>query len=58
VRAGMTEYIERLEARLRADPGQWAVIEAIWNDAEEVGGQELEIREEKAEVTAGESSDG
>jgi len=58
VRAGMTEYIERLEARLRADPGQWAVIEAIWNDAEEVGGRDAEIREEKAEVTAGESGDG
>ena len=58
VRAGMIEYIERLEARLRADPGQWAVIESIWDDAEEVGGPAAEIREEKSEVAAGELGDG
>jgi lauroyl/myristoyl acyltransferase len=58
VRAGMIEYIERLEARLRADPGQWAVIEAIWNDAEEVAGQDTQIREGKSEVAAGEPGDG
>ena len=58
VRAGMIEYIERLEARLRADPGQWAVIEGIWDDAEEVGSPEAESREDKSEVAARESVDG
>ena len=29
--AGTREYIERLERRLREDPGQWAVIERIWD---------------------------
>jgi lauroyl/myristoyl acyltransferase len=58
VRAGMLEYIERLERRLREDPGQWAVLEAIWE--EESGGrsQELGDREGEAEVTVGERGDG
>ena len=58
VRAGMLEYIERLERRLRADPGQWAVLEAIWDGEEEVGRQKSEVREEKSEVAAGERGDG
>jgi len=29
--AGTREYIERLERRLREEPGQWAVIERIWD---------------------------
>lgn len=33
VRTMMLEYIGRLEARLRAEPGQWAVLERIWDDA-------------------------
>ena len=31
VRMAMLEYIERLEARLRAHPGQWVVLEKIWD---------------------------
>jgi len=31
VLAGTREYIERVERRLREDPGQWAVIERIWD---------------------------
>jgi KDO2-lipid IV(A) lauroyltransferase len=58
VRAGMLEYIERLEARLRADPGQWAVIEAIWDGGEAVKGQDSEVREKRSEVAAEESGDG
>lgn len=33
VRTAMLEYISRLETRLRAEPGQWMVLERIW-DAE------------------------
>ena len=33
VRTAMLEYISRLEARLRAEPDQWMVLERIW-DAE------------------------
>ncbi len=29
--AAMLQYIERLEARLRAEPDQWAVLERIWD---------------------------
>jgi KDO2-lipid IV(A) lauroyltransferase len=65
VHAGMMEYIERLEARLRADPGQWAVIEAIWDGKTEaaegrkagVGSQKSKLMEEKS-VAAGERGDG
>lgn len=57
VRAGMIKYIERLERRLRADPGQWAVLERIWDGEEEVRGQKSEVREE-SEVAAGERGDG
>ena len=31
VRLGALAFLERLERRLRADPGQWAVLEAIWD---------------------------
>jgi KDO2-lipid IV(A) lauroyltransferase len=31
-RAAMLQYIERLEARLRAEPEQWAVLERLWDD--------------------------
>jgi lauroyl/myristoyl acyltransferase len=65
VRAGMLEYIERLERRLREDPGQWAVLEAIWDgesavrgQKSEVRGQKSEVRGQKSEVTAGERGDG
>jgi lauroyl/myristoyl acyltransferase len=33
-RAAMLQYIERLEARLRAEPEQWAVLERIWDEPE------------------------
>jgi lauroyl/myristoyl acyltransferase len=56
--AGTREYIERLERRLRAEPGQWAVIERIWDHAERVRSQNLEIGEEKIEVAARERSNG
>jgi lauroyl/myristoyl acyltransferase len=65
VYAGMMEYIERLEGRLRADPAQWAVIEAIWDGEAEVKGersevrsQRSEVREEQPEVVARERGDG
>ena len=58
VHAGMIQYIERLEARLRSDPAQWAVIERIWDEAPEVRGQKSEVRQEKSEVAAGERGDG
>ena len=56
--AGTREYIERLERRLRAEPGQWAVIERIWDEVKEVGSQRSEVREAKSEVAAGERGDG
>ncbi len=31
VRTGTLRFLERLESHLRADPGQWAVLEAIWD---------------------------
>lgn len=31
VESGTLRYLERFERRLRADPGQWAVLEAIWD---------------------------
>jgi KDO2-lipid IV(A) lauroyltransferase len=31
VRSGMIQYIARLEARLRDEPEQWAVLERIWD---------------------------
>ncbi|HEU4760425.1 MAG TPA: lysophospholipid acyltransferase family protein [Dehalococcoidia bacterium] len=31
VRNGTLRFLERLERHLRADPGQWAVLEAIWD---------------------------
>jgi KDO2-lipid IV(A) lauroyltransferase len=58
VYAGMMEYIERLEARLRADAGQWAVIEAIWDGEAEAGSQTSEVGREKSEAAAGERGDG
>lgn len=30
VRRGELEFLARFERRLRADPGQWAVLEAVW----------------------------
>lgn len=33
-RAAMLQYIERLEARLRAEPEQWAVLERLWDEPE------------------------
>jgi phosphatidylinositol dimannoside acyltransferase len=61
VHAGMMEYIARLEARLRADPGQWAVIEAIWDGEKVMGGegsdQKSHLRQESS-VGAGERADG
>jgi KDO2-lipid IV(A) lauroyltransferase len=31
VRAGTLEFLGRFEKRLRADPGQWAVLERVWD---------------------------
>ena len=46
VRRGALAFLERMERRLKADPGQWAVLESIWDTAHEmpavpapVGGQ-------------------
>ncbi len=35
VRAGTLRFMERLERWLRSDPGQWAVLEAIWDEPPE-----------------------
>ena len=48
VRSAMLQYIERLERRLREDPGQWAVLEKIWDGEER--GQKSEVRSQKSEV--------
>jgi KDO2-lipid IV(A) lauroyltransferase len=58
VRAAMSEYIERLEACLRANPGQWAVLERVWDGGLEVRGQKSEVGGQKSEVGAGERGDG
>ena len=34
VRVSMLRYLERYERRLRAEPEQWAVLEAIWDGAQ------------------------
>jgi KDO2-lipid IV(A) lauroyltransferase len=31
VRAGTLKFLGRFEKRLRADPGQWAVLERVWD---------------------------
>jgi lauroyl/myristoyl acyltransferase len=36
-RAAMLQYIERLEAKLRAEPEQWAVLERIWDEPAATG---------------------
>ncbi|MDO8617139.1 MAG: lysophospholipid acyltransferase family protein [Dehalococcoidia bacterium] len=35
VRAAQLKYLERLERRLRTDPGQWLVLERIWDVKEQ-----------------------
>ncbi len=35
VRLAALKYLERLERRLRSDPGQWAVLERVWDAPEE-----------------------
>jgi lauroyl/myristoyl acyltransferase len=35
VREGTLRFLERLEDRLREDPGQWAVLESVWDGAME-----------------------
>lgn len=57
VRSAMREYIERLERRLRDDPGQWAVIERIW-DGVEVGAQKSEGGTRRPEVRSRTSEGG
>jgi KDO2-lipid IV(A) lauroyltransferase len=57
VYAGMMEYIQRLEARLRVDPGQWAVIERIWDGTPEHE-PNAPVAGERSEVAAGERRDG
>ncbi len=47
VRTAMLEYISRLEARLRAEPDQWMVLERIW-DAERREPQPAKEPEEAA----------
>jgi KDO2-lipid IV(A) lauroyltransferase len=37
-RRGALEWIERLEARLRSEPEQWAVLERIWEEDKPVEG--------------------
>ncbi len=53
VRSAMLQYIARLERRLREDPGQWAVLERIWDGVEEGGGQKSEVGGQKSEVGSG-----
>ena len=36
VRAGTLAFLARFERRLRAEPGQWAVLERIWDSELEV----------------------
>ncbi|HEY5638640.1 MAG TPA: hypothetical protein VIW01_01155 [Dehalococcoidia bacterium] len=47
VRTAMLEYISRLEARLRAEPDQWMVLERLWD----AGGREPQPAKEAEEVT-------
>lgn len=35
VRSGALRFLERFERRLRADPGQWGVLEAVWDGKRE-----------------------
>lgn len=39
VRAGTLKFLERFEKRLRADPGQWAVFERVWDEGKEEDGR-------------------
>ena len=45
VRAGTLKFLERFERRLRADPGQWAVFERIWDGGREISNRKSEIGE-------------
>ncbi len=47
VRSGTLKFLERFEKWLRADPGQWAVLERVW-DGEEIGNRQLEVGEQGA----------
>jgi KDO2-lipid IV(A) lauroyltransferase len=58
VHSAMMEYITRLEARLRADPGQWAVLEAIWDDEARAPGDAVNATRDQAEVPTGKPGDG
>ncbi|HSP55010.1 MAG TPA: lysophospholipid acyltransferase family protein [Dehalococcoidia bacterium] len=40
VRAGTLKFLERFEKRLRADPGQWAVLERVWDGSGVAGSKE------------------
>lgn len=44
VRAGTLEFLKRFENRLRADPGQWAVLERVWDGDAETRNQEQGAR--------------
>jgi KDO2-lipid IV(A) lauroyltransferase len=48
VRAAMLLYLERLEERLRAEPGQWAVFERIWDPAANTAAAEAAKQEAAA----------
>ncbi len=39
VRAGALKFLERFERRLRANPGQWAVFERVWDGERVVSSQ-------------------
>ncbi len=39
VRRGELLYLERFERHLREEPGQWAVLERIWDGQKEAGGR-------------------
>lgn len=45
VRTGTLKFLERFERRLRADPGQWAVFERIWDGGREISNRKSEIGE-------------
>jgi KDO2-lipid IV(A) lauroyltransferase len=46
VRRAALAWIERFERRLRDDPGQWAVLESIWDEAEQPGKQAMNAEHE------------
>lgn len=55
VRAGELAYLERLERRLRDDPGQWMVLESIWDNEESRGNEDESTTEREPEAASRQS---